>query len=56
MELIQSQHHPDDIGELIHYLTILVKDSPMKLQMSNECQKAGRDIHDDIAEPSAKYY
>jgi len=56
IELIKSQHHPDDVGEFIRHLKILVKDSAKKMQMSNECQKAGRDLHGDVAEPPGKYY
>jgi len=56
IELIKSQHHPDDVGEFIRHLKILVKDLAKKLQTSNECQKAGRDLRGDIAEPPGKYY
>jgi len=56
IELIKSQHHPDDVGEFIRHLKVLVKDSAKKLHMSNERQKAGRDLRDNVAEPPAKYY
>jgi len=56
IELIKSQHHPHDVGEFIRHLKILVKDSAKKLQMSNERQKAGRDLRGDVAEPPGKYY
>jgi len=56
IELIKSQHHPDDVGEFIRHLKILVKDSAKKLQTSNERQKAGRDLGGDIVEPPGKYY
>jgi len=56
IELIKSQHHPDDVGEFIRHLQILVKDSAKKLQTSNEHQKAGRDLRGDVAEPPGKYY
>jgi len=56
IELIKSQHHLNDLGELIRHLKILVKHSAKKLQMSNECQKAGRDLCGDIAEPAGEYY
>jgi len=56
IEYIKSQRHPDDVGEFIHHLNILVKDSAKKMQTSNERQKAGRDLHGDVAEPPGKYY
>jgi len=56
IELIKSQHHPDDVGEFFRHLKILVKDSAKKLQTSNERQKAGGDLRDYLAEPPAKYY
>ena len=56
IEVIKSQHHPDDVGEFIRHLKILVKDSAKKLQTLNECQKAGRDLRSDVAEPPSKYY
>jgi len=56
IELIKSQHHPDDVGELIRHLKILVKDSAKKLQTSNERQKAGWDLPRDIVEAPGKYY
>jgi len=56
IELIKSQHHPDDVGEFIHHLKILVKDSAKKLQTSNECQKAGRDLRGNVVDPPGKYY
>jgi len=56
IELIKSQHHPDDVGEFIHPLNLLVKDSAKKLQTSNEHQKAGRDLCGNDAEPPGKYY
>jgi len=56
IELIKSQHHSDDVGEFICHLKILVKDSAKKLQTSNECKKAGRDLPGDLAEPPGKYY
>jgi len=56
IELIKSQDHPDDVGEFIHHLNILVKDSAKKLQTSNERHKAGGDLCVDVAEPPGKYY
>jgi len=56
IKLIKSEHHPDDVGESIRHLKILVKDSAKKLQTSNERQKAGRDLGSDVAEPPGKYY
>jgi len=56
IELIKNQHHPDDVGEFIRHLKTLVQDSAKKLQMSNERQKAGRDLRGDVAEPPANYY
>jgi len=56
IELIKSQHHPDDVGEFIRHLKILVNDSAKKLQTSNEPQKAQRDLRGAIAEPPCKYY
>jgi len=56
IELIKSHHHPDDVGEFIRHLKILVKDSPKKLQASNERQKARQDLRGDVAQPPGKYY
>jgi len=56
IELLKSQHHAEDVGELIRHLKILVKDVAKKLQMSNKRQKAKRDIRGDIVEPPGKYY
>jgi len=48
IELIKSQHHPDDVPEFIRHLKILVKDSAKKRQKSNDHQKAGRDLRADL--------
>jgi len=56
IELMKSQHHTEDVRELIHYLKILFKDLGKKLQRSNERQKAERDIRGDLAEPPGKCY
>jgi len=56
IDLIKSRHHPDDVGELISNLKIVVKYSAKKLHTSNEGQKAGWDICGDIAKPPGKYY
>jgi len=56
IEPIKSQYHPADEGEFIPHLKILVKDSAKKLEMSNERQKARRDLPGDVAEPPGKYY
>jgi len=56
IELIKSQHHPDDVAEFIRHLKILVNDSAKKLQTSNERQKTGWDLRGDVAEPAGKYY
>jgi len=55
IELIKSQHHPDDVGELIDHLQVLVKDSAMKLQTPNERHNTGQDVRGDVAEPPGKY-
>jgi len=55
-ELIKSQYHPDDVGEFIRHLKILVKDLAKELQTSNKRQKAGRDLRGDVVEPPPKYY
>ena len=49
IELIKSQHHPDDVEEFIRHLKVLVQDSAKKWLTSNERQKAGRDLRGDIA-------
>jgi len=41
IELIKSQQYPDDVGEFICHLKVLIKDSAKKLQTSNERQKSG---------------
>jgi hypothetical protein len=55
IELIQTQHHREDVLELIRHLKILVKDSAKKLQTSNERQQAGREVLGDVAEAPGKY-
>jgi len=56
IELITSQHHPDEVTEFIRRLKILIKDLAKKLQTSNELQEAGRDLRGDVAEPPGKNY
>jgi len=56
IELLKSQHHPEDVGEFIRHLKILVKDSAKKPHTSNERQKGGRILPGDFAEPPGKYY
>jgi len=56
IELIKSQHHPEDVGELIYHLKVVVKDSAKKLQMLIKRQKPERDSRRDVAEPPGKCY
>jgi len=54
IELIQCQHHADDLLELNRHLKILVRDSGKKLQTPKEPQRAGSDGRDDVTEPASK--
>jgi len=56
IELIKCQHHPDDVGEFIRHLKILVQDSAKKLQTPNEHHKARLDLRGNVAEPPDRYY
>jgi len=56
IELIKSQRHAEDVGEVIRYLKILVKDSAKKLQTLNEHQKDHFLIRGDVAKPPGKCY
>ena len=56
IEVIKSQHHPDDVAEFIRHLKIVVKDSAKKLRTSNERQKPGRDLGGHVAEPPGTYF
>jgi len=50
IDLIESQHHAENVWELIRHVKILVRDVAKKLLTSNDGQRPEQDGRDDITE------